>query len=163
MNIFLVLLLVPFVFVWQKIAAFFLTSMINYVERGMKEVQAGVDISTRPKLEEEIKNFELIKEKKKYLSLLTSIIGCFELVFFGCTVASLYFLDGAPETLFGKIQVFILVISGWFVIKVVGNYQQWSGAVFGRATFYVFLIGSFINILGAVAVGLLIISILNLK
>lgn len=43
--------------------------------------------------------------------------------------------------------------SVWLSLKVVGNHQQWSYPYLGRATFYVFLIGSIASILRAMFLG----------
>jgi hypothetical protein len=59
------------------------------------------------------------------------------------------------------IKTLSLVISGWVALKIFGNFQQWSGAVFGRATFYSFLIGTFLNIGSAILIGWLIVTLFS--
>jgi hypothetical protein len=98
-------------------------------------------------LTDEIRPFELVGEKKQELYIITKIIGYFEFFLFFTSTLILFSLQAKGLDI---LQTLGVLISGWLAIKIFGSYQQWSGPVFGRATFYVFLTGSLLNILFAV-------------
>jgi len=96
-------------------------------------------------------NFELIQKKKDTVGYITILIGSFEILFFGAlTILLLRYLGGSVLSIFREITIFA---GGWIALKIFGGYQQWSGAVLGRAYFYTFLLGSIINIITAVVIG----------
>ena len=93
---------------------------------------------------EEVEDFENIKTKRGKLGIITKVVGYFEFIFFGILVLmmTLFFRESFTEAVFQLLPI----MGGWIALKVFGNYHQWSGAVFGRASFYIFLLGSVLNI-----------------
>lgn len=100
-------------------------------------------------IEKETNSFFLIQHKKIRLGFITRIVGYFEIVLFSVFT---YVLVCLSEEFLPILNFLAVAVSGWLAIKIFGSYQQWSGAIFGRATFYVFLIGSLMNIIGAIAI-----------
>ena len=94
---------------------------------------------------EEIENLDNIKIKRGKLGRITQAIGYFEFIFFAAFVLlAILFLRESFVNMFFQL---IPIAGGWIALKVFGSYQQWSGAVFGRASFYIFLLGSILNII----------------
>lgn len=106
----------------------------------------------------EITAIFLVKQKKRELNFITTIIGAAEiLIFAGLTILviktpNLDILEGVNEV--GKFS------GAWIALKIIGGYRPWTGAVFGRAYFYVFLIGSILNIMFAIIIGWFISTII---
>ncbi len=69
------------------------------------------------------------------------MIGALEAALF--FFAAIYINATLREHVLNRIAGLVL---GWMAIKMVGNFQSWSEAPYGRGLFYRFLIGSFINI-----------------
>ncbi|MFC1629728.1 hypothetical protein ACFL11_00670 [Patescibacteria group bacterium] len=97
------------------------------------------------------------KELKEFnLKWVTYTVGVLEVIMF---VALAFFLMKEKGNSFNleKIPKIIMEIAkyagGWLGLKIVGNYQKWSGAIFGRANFYKFLLPSILNIILAVIIG----------
>lgn len=113
----------------------------NTDEGRIKYKESGID--------KEADDIKMIKEKKKELGFITITVGIFEILGFGFLTV----------LLLGKYiyaEVFIALfkyIGGWIAIKALGNYGQWSGAILGRACFYIFIIGTFLNIISAILLG----------
>lgn len=94
----------------------------------------------------------LLSEKKKSLKFITTIIGILEVLIFGfIAFLSTKNGDGICKS-FSTLFTFSIA---WIALKIFGNYQQWAGAVFGRTNFYIFLLGSVLNIFGAIFIGFL--------
>jgi hypothetical protein len=91
--------------------------------------------------------------KKKYLVLLTTLVGGFEAVLF-LSLTMMLLHEHSIHSLYHWISPLFLGISGWMAIKVVGGFLQWSGPIFGRAAFYSFLLASIANLAGAVLLGI---------
>ncbi len=102
-------------------------------------------------VDREYENFKCIKDKKRDLTNITQIIGVFEIITF--SVYSNFVVSMSESTLIDNIQTIAVAVAGWMAIKVLGNYSQWTGSVYGRATFYSFLIASGVNILLAIILG----------
>ena len=97
-------------------------------------------------------NFALILKKKESVGYITKVVGYFELALFaGLTVLLIKFTGGG--SVFMGFREFAILAGGWIALKIFGGYQQWSGAVLGRAYFYNFLVGSIANIMLAAAIG----------
>jgi hypothetical protein len=52
------------------------------------------------------------------------------------------------------------IVLAWMGIKVIGNYGQWKRPIFGRSTFYVFLIGTTANIIVGILAGWILAGII---
>jgi hypothetical protein len=89
-------------------------------------------------------NIRAINLKKAELFYITKIIAHFEFFIFG--VATFFLLKPDEQHLQNSILSLLTIIAGWMAIKIFGNYGQWSGPILGRATYYLFLLGSFSNI-----------------
>lgn len=124
-------------------------SVEHFIEIKKNKKENVEEFTKNDNFEKEIEGFELIQGKKEYLGFITKIIGYFEVTFF--IVLTVIILKYSPEN-----YIYILSVAGaWIGLKIFGSYQQWSGVVLGRATFYIFLIGSIINIVGSIALGLI--------
>ncbi len=88
---------------------------------------------------------------------IVKIIGFFEIIIFG--LLSLILLNNDGGLIFS--QNLLTIIGAWLGIKVIGNYQQWSDPILGRAVFYVFLIGTLVNIFAGIILGILSIILSN--
>ena len=100
-------------------------------------------------LDKEVNIFYLLEDKKKEeLGFITRIIGWFEAIVFA--TLAIIIINNSAKNVLDIIKFLGIAASGWIALKIFGNYQQWSGAILGRSVFYIFLIGSIINILVAV-------------
>jgi len=56
-----------------------------------------------------------------------------------------------------ELNIIFLILAkyagGWIAIKMIGNYYKWSLFIIGRTSFYIFLIGSILNISLSIALG----------
>lgn len=86
-----------------------------------------------------------IEEKRKKLGFITIIVSLIEMAFF--MLLTIFFLNHYGFKFFEIVPEFSKFLVGWIAIKVIGNYGQWSGPILGRATYYTFLIGTFLNIM----------------
>lgn len=95
--------------------------------------------------EDEIEKWKLgCKLRNNNLQVITFAIGTIETIFFyGITF---YLLHILKFSFFETLNYIFRIYAGWIAIKVIGQYQLWSGELLGRATFYIFLIGSMVNL-----------------
>lgn len=119
----------------------------SFMEIGYKEVKNGLSAVDEPKKDhkelETIKALEIFKKKTGRIKRIVAYIEF--LGFF--TVAFFLTRPGNTSALSHKNVISILaIVAGWMAIKIFGNYGQWSGPIAGRATYYLFLLGSFANI-----------------
>jgi small-conductance mechanosensitive channel len=101
----------------------------------------------------EVANLKFIKIKKEKLGFITKIIGVIEIALFAFLVILLikkYNNQFSNGLIFDYVKLF----GGWIAIKTLGNYGQWSGAVLGRACFYVFLLGTLLNVFFGLLLGI---------
>ena len=126
---------------------------MNSIKDCASKINPNIDESDIKILNEnEIKPFLLVQIKKGSLGFLTQIIGYLEIFIFIILTFALLKYD--PNLFnFHTMKVLGITISTWMGLKIFGNYQQWSGPVFGRALFYTFLIGSLANIAGGIILG----------
>jgi hypothetical protein len=110
-------------------------------------------------LDKEFSSLGDIEDKKKRLGFITIIIGVGEVIIF--SLLTLFLIKNSLDFL-GGAKYFFSFLGGWLAIKTLGNYQQWAGPIFGRACFYTFFIGTFLNILFSVVLGFLLFYISNL-
>lgn len=128
----------------------------QYLLTRVKEIEEErILIDTNQELLEEVRNFKKIRKAKDKFDLLRFIIGVLESAFF--IFIAIIFLN--KEGLGAGFFLIIAKAAGaWIALKIFGNYSQWKGMIMGRAHFYIFLIGSLLNILFSVIVGGLIFS-----
>lgn len=119
------------------------------IEQGIKELKERN--SNLSDFYQESTNLFLIKKKKEKLNFITTIIGVIEIALFGGLAFILVQKNYSFYEIFNTLTTFA---GGWIALKVIGNYQQWSGAVFGRACFYIFFMGTIFNIVIAILIGL---------
>jgi len=140
---------------WQELVRKIIKQINKKIEISMKKVEKYAtkeNLNLKNLKENEIEPFLLIKIKKEDLGFLTKIIGYLEIfIFFILTFLLLQhnFVLSNLDT----IKIIGIVISGWIGLKILGNYQQWSSPVFGRALFYNFFISSLVNITGGIIFG----------
>ena len=140
---------------WQKLVREVIKQINKKIEISMKKVEEYAtkeNFNFKNLKENEIEPFFLIKIKKEDLSFLTIIIGYLEIfIFFIFTFILLQhnFILSNLDT----IKIIGIITSGWIGLKILGNYQQWSNPVFGRALFYNFFISSLVNIAGGIIFG----------
>lgn len=157
-NMHLIITSLTFVFAIigiEKITSEIVRFLYKRIKKSMTRITEKEAENGNPKtiqaLEEETKPFQLLELKKEDLGFITKIIGYLEIsIFFYITIL----LSRSNTNLLDQTRFIGVAITGWLALKIFGGYQQWSGRVFGRATFYTFLIGSFINIGGAIIIGL---------
>jgi hypothetical protein len=104
--------------------------------------------------EKESANLYFIDVKKEKLSFITKIISYLELITFA--LATFLLLNNLNNN--SPILIDLVKFAGaWIAIKTIGSYNQWSGAIFGRAYFYTFFIGSILNIILAISIGYILV------
>lgn len=101
--------------------------------------------------DEEYKNFDKIQAKKQRLGIITKCVGYFEFELF--SILPFLLLTHSQGGDLKSFMQLLPIAGGWIALKIFGNYEQWSGAVFGRSYFYVFLLESILNIGIALAIG----------
>lgn len=100
------------------------------------------------KFRKNIKFFDRIKiilfgQNEFDFSFTTRIIASIEILLFSALAyISLLFSDSS----YFSIQALLIIIFGWFGLKIFGSYKQWEGELFGRAYSYNFLLGSILNV-----------------
>jgi len=90
---------------------------------------------------------------------LAKLIGSVELLIFGSI--SFYGVH-RPDSVSEYVRRLLPILAGWIAIKVIGNYSQWSGHILGRATYYIFLLGTLINIGWGLILGAVIAELVKL-
>lgn len=114
-------------------------------------LRQGVEKSSKSDFGKESDDFKMILKTKEGLGFITNIIGLIEMIIFsGFTIL---LTQHYSNNFFEIIIALVKVSGGWLALKIFGSYHQWSGAVLGRAYFYVFLMGSIINIFFSVIMG----------
>ena len=83
------------------------------------------------------------------------MIAYIELLLFG-GLAFLLYKETHRVLDINNIKILLTAFAGWMAIKIFGNYAQWSGTIFGRSTYYIFLIGSVFNAFIAITIGFLL-------
>ncbi len=103
------------------------------------------------KLNQSITSFSFSKEVSDKTNFLTCLVSFIEALFyFGLTI--LFFKEFNFST--ENIIHFLQIIGGWLGIKTLGNFGQWADEHLGRASFYLYLIGSLLNLLFSFFIGL---------
>ncbi len=146
LNYSLLILVVVVVYVLQKTTSVLVRILNDKVGQFIKSTKANEKFEGA-EFQKEVVGFELVQIKKDHLSFVTKIVGYFESAFFIVLTAIIYE--------HGRDYDFVLQVVGvWLGLKIFGSYQQWTGAVLGRALFYIFLIGSLFNILFSIGLGI---------
>lgn len=153
----LAIVFIVFAIIWQGVVRSCMYFFNSRIEKSMDTIATELenDDYKETLIQNEIEPFKLIKFKKSQLGFISKAVGAIELFIFYALTLTLYITEVSDVE---KLQYVITIFFAWMALKIFGNYQQWSGAIFGRATFYAFLIGSILNIGGAVAVGYLAFS-----
>ena len=97
------------------------------------------------------KNLMNLADVRERLCFITKLISYFEAVLI-MSLSYFIFLSDKPTV--DAVMLILSAVAGWMAIKIIGNYSQWSDYAIGRSTYYVFLIGSILNILIAIIFGL---------
>ena len=142
---------------WQEIIGKLMKWINERISRSMAEVMQHAETEKETygtdsliRLRQEVEPFSLVSIKRRKLGFITKIIGYLEMAGFAYLTILLLISN---KNLLEISQTLGIAISSWIALKIFGSYQQWSGPVFGRATFYTFLIGSIANIAGAIMIG----------
>lgn len=111
----------------------------------------------------EVLNLKAFDATKEGLKLITRLIGALELVIF--SFLAFHLINKIPvldtDSLISTSSSFLKFFGAWLAIKTIGNYGQWSGQVFGRACFYNFFLGTIANIIGAIFLSVIWLSLLK--
>jgi len=83
--------------------------------------------------------------KKREGADFTPIIGSLEFIIFA-GLTYLLIKNNYGGSFLEIIKILATFVSGWIALKIFGSYQQWKGTILGRSCFYIFLIGSVLNI-----------------
>jgi hypothetical protein len=164
-SFFIIIIFLFFAFISQKITACcvnFLFDRIYKTSQKLKKQIAESKEKNDSSIFVEADNIATIKEKKKDLGLITKIVGITEMFIFGVLTAILlenYYSD--TNNFVNLTGIFLKFLGAWVGLKTLGNYQQWGGAIFGRACFYTFIIGTFISIIFGILFGSAIFSTIN--
>jgi hypothetical protein len=86
------------------------------------------------------------------LRFIRSYIGWLEIIFFAALTFVLCKYGNLTNIVDGY-KIVGVSASAWITLKIFGNYQQWGTPIVGRVLFYIFLIGTIMNISAAVALG----------
>jgi hypothetical protein len=105
------------------------------------------------KIKEESIPMALFVGTKKYLRHITGYVANLEFFLFLALTVTVFVLANGHKQI--APAIFFPAVS-WLGIKTFANTRYWAFEVFGRATFYVYFIGSFWNIAIAVITGYLI-------
>lgn len=140
----------PLVYVLQEFNKFILALYVTRIEKVLQQIEKNLRNKDKDLLDsiESFKKHELKKSKMKFL---TSTISYLESFFiFTVTILLFYNLDFYTERIFMLLQV----IGGYVGIKTIGSFGQWNDKYLGRTSFYLFLLGTIINIILSVAIGI---------
>lgn len=144
-----VLIIITFGTASQCLARAATKSLYEKIKNVAKEMSDNNDDNSELKMESDSLN--VLEDKRKKLGFITMIVSLIEFTIF--TVATIFILTKFNIEYYEIFKIISLVFGGWFAIKIIGNYGQWSGIYFGRATFYTFLIGTLINVVCGVLLG----------
>lgn len=140
----------------QCFLRFFVDMLNKFIKSNCENYLAGDFCKENPKntacidLADTIDTFDLVEKTRTKIGLITNMIGIIEAVLFtGLTIILLFKGDW-----FITLQTLGVFAGGWIGLKIVGNYKHWEHVVAGRASFYVFFIGSLLNIFLSIAIGL---------
>ncbi len=152
-----------FWFIWLALSQFSVKNFLNWLNAKINDYlpeaekldgEAGRKGYNTEDFKKELANFYVIRQKRKKLWIFTTIVGALETIVFS-GLALLYLKKFGVDP-FETVVTMLKFTAGWIAMKTFGNYQQWSGAVFGRLFFYIFIIGSILNIGLAIVAGYLI-------
>lgn len=111
------------------------------------------------KLNQSITSFSFSKEVSDKTNFLTCLVSFIEALFyFGLTI--LFFKEFNFST--ENIIHFLQIIGGWLGIKTLGNFGQWADEHLGRASFYLYLIGSLLNLVFSTSIGLCVCYLISI-
>lgn len=122
----------------------------------LMSVKKPEDLTRQSGLDKEYAAMVFLNAQREEINYFTRIISCIELILFGGLAFVLYSEDvQGSHVILSKEHILILLTAfgAWMALKVFGSYGQWSGWVFGRATYYLFLIGSIANCVVSVIIG----------
>jgi len=102
-------------------------------------------------------NLKTAQAKREKLGFITKTVGVAEFTVF--SFLTILLIQNYQTDILEGIKIFSTFIGSWLAIKTLGNYQQWSGPILGRACFYTFIIGTFINIIFAILLGFILFGI----
>ena len=139
-----------FIFAEQK----FLGWISNNLYRSI--VQTGDELlklhPDNKSISQEVENLKIFENQRVKLSFITKIISVTEFIVFATLVIILFVhYKNNYYQVFFDVSKFLGV---WLAIKTLGSYGQWSAVIFGRASFYTFLLCTLINVFFAVILGL---------
>lgn len=144
-------------FTAKKLVRFVIKKLDDRIENYIDEEKPGKRFEVAENdIEKEIAIFRILLRKKRETKLgsITVIIGFIEfLTFTMFTTIILLNTDNLSQNLYQVVSRIGIVIPAWIALKIFGGYKQWSGAILGRSTYYIFLIGSIINILAGIFIG----------
>jgi hypothetical protein len=131
----------------QCLVKWIVEKLNNKIKSAIPEIRKkrGKNFS-ESKFDKEADEFGMILIKKKELHHITEIVSFIEVIVFSFLTIFLVKHFSEEKEWLGIISGLVKFSAGWLALKVFGNYKQWSGAVLGRAYFYVFFIGSIANI-----------------
>lgn len=147
------------VFIFQEIIKFiikFIHDDVGYKLTKIKNRKKGYRNKELLKSIDSYISYENIRNNMKYL---TSIVSYFESLFI---VFIMVFLFSDLYFSIEKIFIFVQIIGGYLGIKTIGSFGQWNDLYLGRTNFYLFLIGSIINIIFSLLIGVLVITVSNI-
>ncbi|MCL5960387.1 MAG: hypothetical protein M1358_13950 [Chloroflexi bacterium] len=146
----LIVISIVYLTISQRIVKFVVDKLFDCVVATAKDLATKQEYE-KSTLAQETANLEPIRAKRKDLGFITTVIGVGEAVVFGSF--TLLLAHKYRADFFIEITTLLQSIVLWVGVKTLGNYGQWSGAVLGRACFYTFLVGTFINIVFAILLG----------
>ncbi len=133
--------------------------VINKGDELFKEIDKDKNIAAKKTddVKDELDNLKILESKRQLAGFLTKMICFIEFALIAFTTC-LAFVEIFPreKRLLETFTPIMFVIAGWLAIKIFGNYQQWSGIVFGRSTYYIFLTGTVLNIVLSILIGVCI-------
>jgi hypothetical protein len=160
MEIFILLQIIFIFTAFAVISQLFISFIVKRIFNQIVDVSQKLKDKNEYKesdIRKEAANLDVVKAKKRKLGFITCIIGTGELLVFGSLVAIL--IENYQFNFLDKVGIFFKFLGVWVGIKTLGNYQQWAGAIFGRACFYLFIIGTLLNILFAIGFGMILSSL----
>lgn len=138
-----------------RVFIMFLNEKINSTEKHIRGLLKEGEIIESSKYNfenfyKESTDLFLISKRREIINYVTIIIGVIEILLFGGLTFILIQENYSFFDIFSKLSNFAAV---WIALKIFGNYHQWAGSIFGRIHFYIFFIGSILNILFAILIG----------
>ena len=157
--LFILLIFIPLSYALQGLIRSILDVLHSSVKLKIYELKKSKKLQLTKDDGDLLQIYENHEEIRKNMSFLTKIISYMESVII--FTATIYIFSDLYITL-EKTMHLLAIVAGWLTIKTIGSFGQWSDKYLGRTNFYLFLIGTAMNIILSIIIGIILLYLVKL-